>query len=100
MSQKRKNYSKSFKAQVALSAIREEDTVASLASKYGVHPTQINAWRRKVLAHMGDLFEDNSPSKQSEKEIEALQRKIGELTMEQDFLLKASNRLATSGGKK
>ena len=100
MSQIRKSYSKQFKAQVALSAIREEDSISSLSSKYGVHPTQINAWRRKALSTLADLFDENSAHKQSAREIDALQRKIGQLTMEQDFLLAASNRLASSRGKK
>ena len=49
MSQIRKKYSKDYKAQVALSAIREEHTITELSSQYGVHPTQINKWKRLTV---------------------------------------------------
>ena len=58
MSQMRKKYSNEFKAQVALSGIREECTVSELSSQYGIHPTQINKWRRQVLSGIKNIFSD------------------------------------------
>jgi transposase-like protein len=52
----RKTFSKEFKARVALEALRGEKTVAQLASEYGVHATQINAWRKQALEGLPELF--------------------------------------------
>lgn len=100
MTQIRKKYNKDFKAQVVLQAIREERTVAELASQYGVHPTQINAWRRKFLSNMADIFDDNQLSIEHDRHVQALERKIGQLTLENDFLSNASNRLIKQRGGK
>jgi len=53
---KRKNHSPEFKARVALEAIREEMTLAELSKKYGVHATQIGAWKRAAIENMATAF--------------------------------------------
>ena len=103
MSQIRKKYSKEYKAQVALSAIREEHTITELSSQYGVHPTQINKWKRLALSGMKNIFSDN-PSKQQhqqhDNQVKDLHAKIGQLTEEKDFLADASSRLTALRGNK
>ena len=64
----RKSYSSKFKGKVALEAVKEEKTIAELASYYEVHPTQINAWKKRVLSHVEDLFADKRRKEEKEKE--------------------------------
>ena len=53
----KKNFSSAFKAKIALEAIKAEKTVAELSSEYGVHPTQINKWKKQLQEDMPSLFE-------------------------------------------
>jgi transposase-like protein len=86
----------SFKAQVALSAVRGEQTTAELASKYGVHSSQVTAWKKQLLDQAAELFEDGrgkSRDESSAKE-EELYEQIGRLKMEVEWLKKKSAQLA------
>ena len=102
MSQIRKKYSKEYKAQVALSAIREEHTITELSSQYGVHPTQINKWKRLALSGMKNIFSDNTSKQQHQhdNQVKDLHAKIGQLAVEKDFLADASSRLTALRGNK
>ena len=84
----RRNHSPVFKAKVALAAIRGEKTLAELAQMHEVHPTQIAAWKAQVVEGAADLFGAGSAGKSSEPEVDlkTLHAKIGELTLEKDFL--------------
>ena len=98
---KRNNHKSAFKAQVALDAIRGEKTVSELSCHYKVHPTQINTWKRQLLAGAFELFEKTSPKARKADEFDAtrvkeLHAKIGELTVSNDFL---SAKLAPWGVK-
>ena len=87
MKRKRRNHSAAFKAKVALEAAKEEKTLAELASQYGVHANQISAWKHQLLNNMADVFASNAEKKRDvEAEVKDLRAKIGELTMENDFL--------------
>lgn len=91
---KRKNHSADFKSKVALEAIREEMTVAELAKKYGVHPTQISTWKRAAISNMASTFSKrgDDSARTSEAEIDKLHSKIGQLVVERDFLKRAWDR--------
>jgi len=87
----RSNHSAAFKAKVALEAIREQQTAAQLSRRYGVHVNQIYKWKKQFLENAASVFErDGEVSSTSEREDELL-KKIGQLTVERDFL---SNGLA------
>jgi transposase len=91
---KRKNHSADFKAKVALEAIREEMTVAELAKKYSLHPTQINTWKRSAISNMASTFSKrgDETARTNEAEIDKLHSKIGQLVVERDFLKRAWDR--------
>lgn len=87
-----KRYSPNLKAKLALEAIREEETVAELARKYQVHPTQIKRWKKAATERMIELFTDRGQKREKEKNllIEELYREIGQLKVELDWLKKKS----------
>lgn len=88
MSRKRKQYSPDFKAQVALAAVRGEETVSELAARFEMHPTMIHGWKRELLERAGEIFEKGSKKEEaaSEAEVAELYRHIGQLKVERDFL--------------
>ena len=87
MSNKRKRYVPAFKAKVALAALRNEETTAELAQRFGVHPTMIASWRRALMDGATDIFDKGHKShKQAEGQIDELHRHIGQLKVERDFL--------------
>ena len=90
---KRRNHSTSFKAKVALAAICGDRTMAELAEHFDVHPNQIQDWKKRLLASAEDVFA-NAFASAVDPELEAhkLHAKIGQLTMENDFLSKALGR--------
>jgi len=90
----RKKHSAEFKAKVAMAAIREEGTIAELSSKYGVHASQIHAWKKAVQDGVTALFEGDKKAARDEAAEQAklteLHAKIGELTMQRDFFRERS----------
>ena len=91
---KRKRYSAAFKAKVALEALSGEKTMSELSAKYGVHPNMIAGWKRKAVEKMVDVFsgKGTGPNPANESQIKDLHAKIGQLTVERDFLSKAFGR--------
>ena len=93
MKRKYRNHTASFKAKVAIEAAKEEKTTAELVQEYGVHASQIAAWKKQLLDNATELFESKTDKrKDSEADIKDLQAKVGELVVERDFLLKGLKR--------
>jgi transposase-like protein len=85
----RKKYGARFKAQVALDAIRNNATTAELSNRHGVHPTQIQVWKTTLEKQADSVFlKDNTAQEIDGKNVAELERKIGQLTIENDFLKK------------
>jgi transposase len=101
MKRPRRNHSAKFKARIALEALRGDATLAELASRHGVHATQIATWRKQLLEHVGEVFENGNPAAEdAERRIRELQAKVGELTMERDFLSGALGRFGSPSAKR
>ena len=81
----RRNHSPEFKAKVALAAVRGDKTLAELGEQYGVHATQIAQWKTQLLERAPSAFGD-SPRSEPAVDVKSLHAKIGELTLENDFL--------------
>jgi len=91
---KRKRYSAEFKAKVALEAIKGEHTLAELATRFELHPNMITNWKRQAIDNMAEGFGSKAEKNNSldENQIKDLHAKIGQLTIERDFLAKAFGR--------
>ena len=101
MKRSRRNHSAKFKARIALEALRGDSTLAVLASRHSLHATQITTWRKQLLEHAGDVFENGNPAAEdAERRIRDLQAKVGELTMERDFLAGALGRFGSPSAKR
>ena len=83
----RSKHDPALKAKVALAAIREDETIPELAKRYGVHPTQIFKWKRQLTENAPLAFGfPTGTASESNPKVEELLKKIGELTVERDFL--------------
>ena len=91
---KRRRFSADFKAKVALEALKGEQTLVELATRFDVHPSMIAQWKRLAVEGLAQVFSDGSGKleKVSEAQIKNLRAKIGQLTIERDFLARACGR--------
>ena len=97
MKKTRAKHSAEFKAKVALAAVQEQETVAAISRRYKVHANQIYKWKQELLQNMARVFEPKAGAaagdgEAANREAELL-RKIGELTVERDFLSNGLGRI-------
>ena len=85
MKRTRRNHGASFKAQVALAAVKGDKTLAELAEHFRVHPTQITEWKQQLLVRAADVFGGSKPTAET-PDLKTLHAKIGQLALENDFL--------------
>ena len=100
MRKPRRNHSAKFKAQVALEAIRGEKTIAEIAAHHEVHPTQVTSWKNEVLENLAGIFGGENCGRDEKERIRELHAKIGELTVERDFLEGALGKFPGLSGKR
>ncbi len=91
---KRRRFTADFKAKVALEAIRGDKPIQEIAARNKVHPNQVSPWKRQALDGLGALFSNGAEKAGADHEVEIhdLHAKIGQLTVERDFLAKGLKR--------
>jgi len=100
MRKPRRNHSAAFQARVALEAIRGEKTVAEIAAHHEVHPNQVTSWRAQLLENAAAIFGGNALAADGRERIRELHEKIGELTVERDFLGRSLGKFPGLSGKR
>ena len=90
MRAKRRKFTAAFKAQVAIEALKERETMAELSKRFEVHPNMISKWKQEFLERSPEIFTNQAPEVNFEAEREKLYAKIGKLEAERDLLKKIS----------
>ena len=90
----RRRFTAEFKAKVALEALRGDKTMQEIAARHKVHPNQVSTWKRQAMDGLGAVFSNGAdPARQDHQaEVRDLHAKIGELTVERDFLARGFKR--------
>lgn len=96
----RRNHSPTFKAKVALAAIRGEKTLAELSQEFDVHPNQISDWRSQLLDRAASVFGGGDAKAEPAMDLKALHAKIGQQALEIDFLAGALGKAEKLGAKR
>jgi transposase-like protein len=99
VSRSRRNHTPGFKAKVAVAAIKGDQTIAELAKRFDVHPNSIVQWKAQLLERAGEAFGAEA-AKSSGPDVKDLHAKIGQLTLENDFLERALGRIDGSSAKR
>jgi transposase len=100
MRRPRRNHSAAFKAKVAIAAVKGDQTLAALAERFDVHPNQITQWKTELMQRAADVFATASEKRDAGPDIKTLHAKIGELTLENDFLSGALGRIGDASAKR
>ncbi|MDI3463858.1 MAG: Mobile element protein [Nitrospira sp.] len=85
MKRTRRNHGATFKAQMALAAVKGDKTLAELAEQFSVHPTQITEWKQQLVGRAADVFGGTKPPSEA-PDLKTLHATIGQLALENDFL--------------
>jgi len=90
----RRRFTSDFKAQVALEALRSDKTIQEISAKHKVHPNQVSTWKRQAMDGLGAVFSNGADraGRDHAAEVRDLHAKIGELTVERDFLARGLKR--------
>ena len=100
MKRARKKHCGTFKAKVALEAIKGEEPLITIAERFDVHPNQITKWKRQLLDGAAAVFGEDEKATEGGPNIAELHAKIGELTMENDFLSGALGRMSGTSARR
>ncbi len=100
MTQKRRRFSAEFKARVVRAALREDKTLAQLASEFDVHPNQITEWKRQAIESLPEVFSRKKRRQQQDNQqlIDRLYQQIGELQVDVNWMKKKSRELGLECG--
>lgn len=96
----RRNHSPAFKAKVAIEALGEGKTIADIAHKHDVHPNQVTEWRRQLIERAGGVFGAGVAPEAPVVDLKSLHAKIGQLTLENDFLQGALSKAGLPSAKR
>ena len=100
MKRPRRNHSAAFKAKVALAAVKSDQTLASLAERFDVHPNQITQWKTELLQRAAEVFASAAEKRETGPDIKTLHAKIGQLALENGFLSGALGRIGDASAKR
>lgn len=100
MRRTRRNHAPGFKAKVALAAIKGDKTLAELSEHFDVHPNQISEWKQQLMESAPDVFGGPPKAKTAEPDLKVLHAKIGQLTLENDFLESALTKAGLLSAKR
>ena len=91
----KKKFTSSYKAKVAIAALKGVQTISEISSEYGVHPTQIRLWKQLLVEHSNDVFsaKKDKKAKSAEQEKDQLYKRIGQLSVEVEWLKKKTGHL-------
>jgi transposase len=87
-----KRYDPAFKARVALEATKEQQSLGQIGQRHGVHPVLVGQWKKKLVERAAEVFSGESAGQDAERMQDELLKKIGELTVERDFLARGLRR--------
>lgn len=100
MKRPRRNHSAAFKAKVAIAAVKGDQTLASLAERFDVHPNQITQWKAELVQRAAEVFATAAEKRVAGPDMKTLHAKIGQLALENDFLSGALGRINDASAKR
>ena len=89
----KRKFTSAFKAQVAIEALKERETLSELAARFEVHATIIRKWKQEFLSNASQVFDKGKPAEAPHLDTDKLYSKIGQLEVENDFLKKSLHKL-------